>query len=112
MQHAKTDLRKISYSLVQTASGSDAVALAWSLVSGAHVANRTRVLGLRLGVLRVEVPGADWHSQLDELAPQYLSAINHVVAGKINRIEFVLPGHSDGSCAPHVRPGYRFRQLD
>ncbi|HXZ82017.1 MAG TPA: DciA family protein [Terriglobales bacterium] len=111
MQHANVDLRKISYTLVQTASGTDAAALAWSMVSGAHVANRTRVLGLRAGVLRVEVPGAEWRSQLDELATQYLSAINHVVARKIDRIEFVLPGHSEAPCDRHVRPANRFRQL-
>ncbi|HMK28114.1 MAG TPA: DciA family protein [Terriglobales bacterium] len=104
MQHARLDLRKISYTVVQSAASDDAAVLAWPMVCGASVANRTRVLGLRCGVLRIEVPGADWRCQLDELAEQYVCAINHVVARKVNRIEFVLPGESAARHRPGLLP--------
>ena len=65
--------------------------LAWTLACGAAVAERTRVLGMADGILRVAVPDAAWCAQLRDFAPRYLAAINRLwPTGGVRRIEMVV----------------------
>lgn len=88
MQQASASLEKIVFASLRRAPAADAPFLAWPLVCGSQVAERTRVLGFTDGVLRVEVPDAGWKRELQNLAPRYLAVLNRC-AGKIERIEFV-----------------------
>ena len=94
MQHAKSELQTIYSSVLQNASPDEAAMLAWRLISGSIVASRTRVLGLRNGVLRVEVHERAWRAELAQLAAEYVGAMNRMVARQVDRIEFVLPGEA------------------
>lgn len=66
--------------------------LAWPLVCGSAVAERTCARSFANGVLRVEVADAGWRSELQSLAPRYLSAINRYTTEAVQRIEFVVLG--------------------
>lgn len=65
--------------------------LAWPVVAGATVAEKTRALDFAGGTLRVAVPDAGWQSQLMDLVPRYVAALNRMAAGAVERIIFVLP---------------------
>lgn len=68
----------------------DAPVLAWPLACGSAVAQRTRALRFRSGVLWVEVPDAGWRAELLHLAHRYLAAINKYSVASVERIEFVV----------------------
>lgn len=92
MERAATGLRKIVAEALSKAPTEDAAVLAWPLVCGTAVADKTRALALAEGVLRVEVPDAGWRKQLHGFLPHYLVALNRITNGKVERIEFVFPG--------------------
>jgi hypothetical protein len=74
----------------KTANADEAPMLAWPLACGSAVAERTRAMKFRAGVLWVEVPDAGWRAELVRLAPHYISAINKYSPAPVERIEFVI----------------------
>lgn len=90
MQRAGAGLEKIVAQSLRQASPGEAPLLAWPLVCGSAVAERSRALNFEVGVLRVEVADAGWKSELQSLAPRYVAAINRYTAEAVNRIEFVV----------------------
>ena len=64
--------------------------MAWPVVCGSAVAERTRALSFEDGVLRVEVAGQQWKAELQALAPRYLAMINRYTTEAVRRIEFVV----------------------
>jgi hypothetical protein len=64
--------------------------MAWPLVCGSTVAERTRAVGFTAGVLSVEVANPGWKRELQALAPRYLAMINQYVRAGVQRIEFVI----------------------
>jgi Dna[CI] antecedent, DciA len=64
--------------------------LAWPVVCGSAVAERTRVIDFSESILRVEVADAGWRRELSHLAPRYLALINKYAATPVKRIEFVV----------------------
>jgi len=90
LQRAGAGLEKIVAQSLRQASPGEAPLLAWPLVCGSAVAERSRALNFEVGVLRVEVADAGWKSELQSLAPRYVAAINRYTAEAVNRIEFVV----------------------
>jgi len=64
--------------------------LAWPLVCGPAVAERTRALSFAQGILQVQVPDAGWRAELRALAAQYVAVINRYAVEAVQRIEFVI----------------------
>lgn len=64
--------------------------MAWPVVCGSAVAERTRAVGFEDGVLRVEVIGQRWKAELQSLAPRYLAVINRYTTEAVRKIEFVI----------------------
>lgn len=64
--------------------------MAWPVVCGSAVAERTRALEFLDGVLRVAVPDAGWRAELQALAPRYLATLNRYTVQMVRRIEFVV----------------------
>ena len=85
-------LEKIVGKSLHAAPQANAPVLAWPVVCGSAVAERTRALDFSKGVLTVEVPDAGWRAELQRLTPQYLAVINRYAARSVNRIEFVVRG--------------------
>jgi predicted nucleic acid-binding Zn ribbon protein len=92
VERAGAGLQKIVVQSLGRMPASDAPVLAWPLVCGTAVADKTQAFEFTDGVLCVQVPDATWRSQLLGLAPQYLAAVNQFVNHSVKRIAFLLPG--------------------
>ena len=90
MEQAGSGLEKIVLSSLRRVPPGDAPLLAWPLVCGSAVAERTRALEFRDAVLRVEVPDAGWKRELQALAPRYVAMLNRYAGQRVERIEFVI----------------------
>jgi hypothetical protein len=74
----------------------EAPLLAWPLVCGSVVAERTQAVEFSDSVLRVEVPDAGWKREMQSLAPRYLATLNRYAGQEVERIEFVIrPGKQE-----------------
>ena len=90
MERAATQLESVMAGVLHRAPAKESPLLAWPLVCGAAVAERTRALDFIDGVLRVEVGDAGWRRELQAFCPRYLAALNRYSAAKVQRIEFVV----------------------
>lgn len=90
MEHAGAGLEKIVAQSLRQAPPGEAPLMAWPLVCGSTVAERSRASSFEDGVLRVEVADARWKSELQSLAPRYLAAINRYTTEAVRRIEFIV----------------------
>ena len=96
MQHARSTLKKILADTLRR-EGDNAPVLAWPLVCGARIAEKTNAIGYADGVLTVEVADANWRHQLQGLSRQYLSALNEISSQPVNSIKFVATLQAVGS---------------
>jgi hypothetical protein len=92
LQPASAGLEKIVLSSLRRVPQGEAPLLAWPLVCGSKVAERTQALDFVGNVLRVEVSDAGWRREMQELAPRYLAMLNRYAGQKVERIEFVVRG--------------------
>jgi hypothetical protein len=90
LEHAGSSLEKIVMGSLRRVPQCEAPLLAWPLVCGSAVAERTRALDFFGTVLRVEVPDAGWKREMQNLAPNYLANLNRYCGEKVSRIEFVI----------------------
>lgn len=89
LEQAGSGLEKIVARSLRQAPPAEAPLMAWPLVCGSAVAERTRALSFEDGVLRVEVGSPRWKAELQALAPRYLAMINRYTTEAVRRIEFV-----------------------
>jgi predicted nucleic acid-binding Zn ribbon protein len=94
MQHARGTLKKIFAETVCGNAGDEAPVLAWPVVCGATVAEKTRALSFVDGVLVVAVPDAAWRSQLQQMYQQYLAGLNRIAGKQVRNISFVVAPHA------------------
>lgn len=90
MEQAGAGLEKIVLGSLRRVPQGEAPILAWPLVCGSAVAERTRALRFADAVLRVEVPDAGWKREMQSLAPRYLATLNRYAGQQVERIEFVV----------------------
>ena len=96
MEQVGSDLEKIVAQSLRQAPPRQAPLMAWPVVCGSAVAERTRALTFLDGVLRVSVADAGWKAELQRLAPRYLASINRYTVEAVRRIEFiVIPEKAD-----------------
>ncbi len=94
LRPARPALEKLAASLLRGAAPDEAPLIAWPLACGQQVAEKTRAVRFSAKVLTVEVPDAEWREQLRDLAPNYLTVLNRLLAGSVERIQFVPRGES------------------
>jgi predicted nucleic acid-binding Zn ribbon protein len=94
MQHARGTLKNIFKDTVCSKAGEDAPLLAWPVVCGAAVAEKTRALSFVDGVLVVAVPDITWRNQLQQMYQQYLAGLNHIAGQEVRNISFVVAPHA------------------
>jgi hypothetical protein len=92
VQPAGGRLEKIVAQSLRQSPATDAPLLAWPVVCGSAVADRTRALSFEGGVLRVQVADAGWKSELQSLAARYVANINKYTSVPVKKIEFVVAG--------------------
>jgi hypothetical protein len=97
LEQAGTGLDKIVTDSLRRVPPSEAPLMAWSLVCGSTVAERTRAVSFAAGVLLVEVANPGWKRELQALAPRYLAMINQYVRASVQRIEFVIVRDTNNS---------------
>ena len=90
MERAGSGLEKIVAQSLRQAPAAEGPLMAWPVVCGSAVAERTRAVDFNDGVLRVEVAGPRWKAELQALAPRYLITINRYTTTAVRRLEFVL----------------------
>ena len=90
LEQAGSGLEKIVAQSLRLAPRAEAPLMAWPVVCGSAVAERTRALRFEDGVLHVEVTGQGWKAELQSLAPRYLAAINRYTTEAVRRIEFIV----------------------
>jgi len=90
LEPASAGLEKLVLGSLRRVPLAEAPMLAWPLVCGSKVAERTRALDFVGHVLRVEVQDAAWKREMQSLAPRYLAMLNRYVGQKIERIDFVI----------------------
>jgi Dna[CI] antecedent, DciA len=89
MHHAKATLSKIYGTAVQKFAGEQAPVLAWPLVCGSKVAQRTAALACVNGELAVRVPDKIWRNELQCFQDRYVAALNQVSRHQVKSIRFV-----------------------
>jgi hypothetical protein len=93
LEQAGAGLEKIVVGSLRRVPQGEAPILAWPLVCGSVVADRTRAVEFTDDVLRVEVPDAGWKREMQSLAPRYVAQLNRYAGQKVARLEFVIrPG--------------------
>lgn len=90
MNRASAGLESVIAKALHRTPAEQSALLAWPVVCGSAVADRTRALSFSEGILRVEVADKGWQRELAALAPRYLAAINRYSAASVRRIEFVV----------------------
>ena len=90
MNRASAGLETIIARALHRAPPEESALLAWPIVCGSAVADRTRALSFSDGILRVEVADAGWRRELANLAPRYVALVNKYAATSVKRIEFVV----------------------
>ncbi|MGB6383793.1 MAG: DUF721 domain-containing protein [Terriglobales bacterium] len=90
MNRASAGLETIIAKALHRAPTNESALLAWPIVCGSAVADRTRALNFSDGILRVEVADPGWRRELANLAPRYVALINKYSAASVERIEFVV----------------------
>ena len=91
MEPAHAGFHKIVAEILRQAPVEDAAGIAWGLVCGKTVAEKTQVVEFREGVLRVRVPDEAWRANLAAFVPRYLELLNTMLSRKVEAIEFVSP---------------------
>jgi hypothetical protein len=94
LNRASAGLETIIARALHRAPPEESALLAWPIVCGSAVADRTRALSFSDGILRVEVADAGWRRELANLAPRYVALINKYAATSVKRIEFVVKATS------------------
>jgi hypothetical protein len=90
LEQASAGLEKIVANSLRLMPPSEAPLMAWPVVCGSAVAERSRAVSFSGGVLRIEVADAGWKHELETLAPRYLATINRYVRQGVERLEFVV----------------------
>jgi hypothetical protein len=90
VERASAGLESVISKALRQAPAEESVLLAWPVVCGSVVADRTRAISFSAGVLRVKVSDTGWQRELGLLAPRYLAAINRYASARVERIEFVV----------------------
>jgi hypothetical protein len=90
LNRASAGLESVISKALRLSPAEESPLLAWPVVCGSAVAERTRAVNFSGGVLRVEVADKGWQRELMELAPRYVATINRYSAAPVNRIEFVV----------------------
>jgi Dna[CI] antecedent, DciA len=96
VEQASAGLEKIVIGSLRRVPLGEAPLLAWPLVCGSAVAQRTQAVNFADAILRVEVPDAGWKREMQNLAPRYVAAMNRYAGQKVERIEFVISTEKTG----------------
>lgn len=102
MESVRTGLRQIMQDLLRARPPEEAVLLAWPLVCGKEVADRTMAAAFSEGTLTVEVADVSWRNQLQSFAPRYLNGYEGLLGPLVKSVQFKVK-HSAISNQPSAK---------
>ena len=89
MLKAKPTLEKIVAEQLRRAPVNEQPLLAWAVICGKTVAEKTSAKSFSEGELQVMVPDRGWQKELASFVPQYIAGINRIVGkAAVERIIF------------------------
>ena len=92
MEQVSNTLQRIMAQALKRLPSEQLPQAAWDFAAGRAVSEKTRVIACTLSdgrqTLLVEVPDANWRTQLYAMAPQFLARLNQFTP--VERIEFKL----------------------
>lgn len=86
MRSTRQDLHSLAARVLKDSQPEEAVVLAWPLVCGSAVAQRTEAISFDNGALLVRVPDRSWQSQLDAFSREYCYRLSKVAGLPVNSI--------------------------
>ena len=92
MEQIRTGLRRIMSDFLKLQPQEEAAVLAWPLVCGPEVAARTRALSFSAGTDLIEVPDANWRSQLAFFTKRYVSSFDELIGPMVKEVRFEIAG--------------------
>ena len=90
LEQAGSGLEEIVARSLRQLPPREAPLMAWPVVCGSTVAERTRALRFLDGVLQIGVPDYGWKTELQALAPRYLAEVNRYTKEAVRKIDFVV----------------------
>ena len=90
MQSTRESLHVLAARLLKDVTPEEAVVLAWPLVCGSAVAQRTEALSFENLTLRVRVPDRSWKSQLEAFSARYVEKLSRLTGASITRIAYEI----------------------
>jgi len=89
MLRAKPTLERIVAEQLRRAPADEQPLLAWAVVCGKTVAEKTSATAFTDGELQITVPDRGWQKELASFVPQYIDGINRIVGRVlVQRITF------------------------
>jgi hypothetical protein len=88
MESVRTGLRRIMSDLLRARPAEEAVILAWPLVCGKEVAERSQAVAFKDGDLIVEVPDPVWRRQLQSFTARYVSGYEGLLGPVVRNVQF------------------------
>jgi hypothetical protein len=95
VEQAGSGLEEIVARSLRQVPPREAPLMAWPVVCGSAVAERTRALRFLDGVLQIGVPDFGWKTELQALAPRYLAEVNRYTKEAVRKIDFVIVPFDD-----------------
>ena len=86
-----SDLEKLKSKLLSACDPKTAAVEAWSVVSGARIAEQTHAISYDGKKLRVMVPNKEWQRELSALAGEYVRKLNGLLPDAVQYVEFITP---------------------
>jgi hypothetical protein len=90
MERTRFGVNNMAALILRGTAPDEAVPLAWPLVCGTRVAQRTRAIAFSDGELTVEVPESAWRSELAGYLPHYLHQLKLTTGIAVEKIRFVV----------------------
>lgn len=88
MEPVRSGLRNIMSDILRTRPAEEAVVLAWPLVCGREVAERTTIVNFADGKLTVNVSDQAWRAQLASFEQRYISEFGALLGPLVTEINF------------------------
>jgi predicted nucleic acid-binding Zn ribbon protein len=109
MLRAKVALEKIVAEQLRRAPANEQPLLAWAVVCGKAVAEKTAAQSFNDGELLITVPDRGWQKELASFVPQYIAGIKRII-GKdvVQRITFTLADLKKKTQPENSVPGTRY----
>jgi Dna[CI] antecedent, DciA len=90
VEPVRTGLRQIMTDLLRARPAEEAVLLAWPLVCGREVAERSRAVAFNDGDLIVEVRDPVWRKQLQSFAVRYIGGYESLLGPLVRNVQFKI----------------------